>query len=310
MRLTTLLLASLPLWAEAPPALRLVEWERGVAVEPRAHPDRTMFLWFYEWNMFEAMSPGEHTQGNWKLARRVGPDGGSAVVTGSGLRLEMKVVPDGAELSVEVTNLSGHDWPELAAIIPCWNPGQQPGADPTKRAPLNVIFADDGRDKTFFVSGRGLETLDSRAIHFHQQFRPLLDRLSPQGKFVFSNKWPTSEVNAATGILIRESADQAWVTGIGWEDCLSVQGHNPWACMHASVRVGPLKRGEKKTVRGRVYLFPGSRNDCLKRWRQAFPAASRDLSFFLRRLRTLDHLPELEDSHTAMPSTWDRSGGN
>lgn len=36
----------------------------------------------------------------------------------------------------------------------------------------------------------------------------------------------------------------------------------------------------------------------------------RDLSFFLKRLRTLDHLPELESSHTAMSSTWDRSGGN
>jgi hypothetical protein len=36
----------------------------------------------------------------------------------------------------------------------------------------------------------------------------------------------------------------------------------------------------------------------------------RDLSFFLRRLRTVDHMPELEPSHTAMSSTWDRSGGN
>ncbi len=36
----------------------------------------------------------------------------------------------------------------------------------------------------------------------------------------------------------------------------------------------------------------------------------RDLTFFLRRLRILDHLPELESSHTAMSSTWDRAGGN
>jgi len=36
----------------------------------------------------------------------------------------------------------------------------------------------------------------------------------------------------------------------------------------------------------------------------------RDVAYFLKRLRTLDHLPELEDSHTAMASTWDRSGGN
>jgi len=36
----------------------------------------------------------------------------------------------------------------------------------------------------------------------------------------------------------------------------------------------------------------------------------RDLVWFLERMRTVDHLPELEDSHTAMSSTWDRAGGN
>jgi len=36
----------------------------------------------------------------------------------------------------------------------------------------------------------------------------------------------------------------------------------------------------------------------------------RDVSWFLRRLRTVEHLAELEASHTAMASTWDRTGGN
>jgi hypothetical protein len=36
----------------------------------------------------------------------------------------------------------------------------------------------------------------------------------------------------------------------------------------------------------------------------------RDLTWFLQRLRSVDHLPELEDAHTAMSSTWDRAGGN
>ncbi len=44
-------------------------------------------------------------------------------------------------------------------------------------------------------------------------------------------------------------------------------------------------------------------------WAQGQPPV-RDLSFFLHRLRTVDHLPELEASHTAMSSTWDRTGGN
>lgn len=36
----------------------------------------------------------------------------------------------------------------------------------------------------------------------------------------------------------------------------------------------------------------------------------RDLSWFLQRMQSVDHLPELENSHTAMSSTWDRKGGN
>ncbi|MEN8255751.1 MAG: glycoside hydrolase family 172 protein [Verrucomicrobiota bacterium] len=37
---------------------------------------------------------------------------------------------------------------------------------------------------------------------------------------------------------------------------------------------------------------------------------TRDVSWFLKRLRTVDHLPVLEDSHTAMVSTWDKTGAN
>ena len=36
----------------------------------------------------------------------------------------------------------------------------------------------------------------------------------------------------------------------------------------------------------------------------------RDLSWFLQRMRSIEFLPELEDSHTALSSTWDRTGGN
>jgi hypothetical protein len=37
---------------------------------------------------------------------------------------------------------------------------------------------------------------------------------------------------------------------------------------------------------------------------------TRDLTFFLHRLRTLDYMPELEASHTALASTWDTNGLN
>ncbi|MHC4123589.1 MAG: glycoside hydrolase family 172 protein [Planctomycetota bacterium] len=37
-------------------------------------------------------------------------------------------------------------------------------------------------------------------------------------------------------------------------------------------------------------------------------SAVRDIKFFLQRMSSIDHLPELENSHTAMSSTWHRDG--
>lgn len=36
----------------------------------------------------------------------------------------------------------------------------------------------------------------------------------------------------------------------------------------------------------------------------------RDLRWFLQRMHSVEFLPQLEASHTAMASTWDRTGGN
>ena len=47
-------------------------------------------------------------------------------------------------------------------------------------------------------------------------------------------------------------------------------GSHEWKCMHLSVRVGPLKQGQTKTIRGRIYLFKRSKEDCLKQFRKDF----------------------------------------
>ncbi|MBK9170375.1 MAG: hypothetical protein IPM24_23335 [Bryobacterales bacterium] len=250
---------------------RLFEWERGVALQQHGRDDLTMYLWFYEWNLFDARSRGHQSPGTYRTERLVNPGGTSAVIRTAGLELTVDTVADGARLTLKVTNVSGHEWRETAAIIPCWNPGRVPGTNPSSPLPLNADFADPARDRSYFRSAAGITLLDSRAIHFNHWLRPALDRMGPDGVFAFSYKWPTSDVDATAGVLIRESADRTWVTGIGWEDFTSVQGHNPWSCLHASIRVGPLKPGESKTIRGRLFLFPGSRDECLTRFEKEFP---------------------------------------
>ena len=105
------------------------------------------------------------------------------------------------------------------------------------------------------------------------RLREKVDAQAEDGQFVFSQKWPTSPDNAYQGLIVRESTDGEWVAGIAWERFLSAQGHNPWACMHLCVNVGPLAPGESKTIRGRIYLFPGTRDECYDRFRKDFADA-------------------------------------
>jgi hypothetical protein len=247
------------LW-EFPPGVQLNA--AGVSLIHKSNPVLRMYLWMYEWNLFEAVDAGEHTHGYTLQERWVSDDRHKASVSGHDLSFDFTAVSDGAVVSLTVRNGSDHDWPPYAGIIPCFNPGP-----PRVR---NTQFVDDEHARTYFLGPDGLEPFQAREIHFNQALRPLIDKVSPSGQFVFSGKWPTSPRNAVAGLIIRESADGQSVSGIAWEDFVSAQGHNPWKCMHLSVRVGPLKKGASKTIKGRIYLLNGNRNDCLAKYRQDF----------------------------------------
>ncbi len=273
--IAAVLAGNTPLRSQTKP--RLTEWERGVALEAPDWSGMALYYWFYEWNMFEAMSPGQHTSGSFHSARKLNPEGTEATLEHPGLRLSMSAVAGGADLRLQVTNTTGYDWPELAGIIPCWSPGSKEPARTTEtpkffHVPRNTQFVDPERKRTYFLAGDALTPLASREIHFNSDLRVAVDRASDHGQFAFSKKWPTSAANAQAGLLIRESADGQWVTGVAWEDYLSVQGHNPWNCMHACVRVGPLARKQTKTIRGKLYLFRGTKAACLAKFRADFPS--------------------------------------
>ena len=151
---------------------------------------------------------------------------------------------NGADLLLSITNKTERTWPEIAAIIPCFNPGKQPEVSETP------AFFDDDHERTWFLAEEGLVPLIHRDIHYNHTFRSAIDT-----ETVWSDKWPTSPTNATGGILMRESTDRTWIAGIAWADFLSVQGHNPWRCMHQSIRAGALAPGETATICGKIYLF-------------------------------------------------------
>lgn len=254
-------------------AVRLSKWERGIAVTSPKQEDMTVYLWFYEWNMFDAIREGQNTRGTFKNEIYVAEDqsSGSIVSASLGFSLSVRAGADSADLALRITNQSDHDWPELASIIPCFNPG-----------PKQIRNPEFANEATFFFGPEGLQPLVAREIHYNNALRGELDQhahtwtesLDPRSKkgdrFVWSARWPDSEVNAHAGLIVRESTSGKWVTGIAWERFLSAQGHNPWECMHLSINIGPLERGQSREIRGKIYLIEGTKEQLLERYYQDF----------------------------------------
>lgn len=251
--------------------MKLSSWDRGISIHSRTDDSCFAYLWFYEWHLFDAVSEGEHTHGSSSWEWKVSPDGTKAEMTSQWLNLTMNAADDGADLILKITNASEHDWPEVAAIIPCFNPGHE------GIIKANSRFLDEEHDDTYFFGQDGLELIKGqkpREIHFNHSLLPAIlnwDKEREDEDFVFTHKWPTSQKNAHAGVMIRESEDRELVMGIAWDSYISAQGHNPWHCMHLSVRVGPLKQGESRSIRGKIYLFNGTKEDCLNKYRKDFP---------------------------------------
>ncbi|MBT5875130.1 MAG: hypothetical protein HOH43_17055 [Candidatus Latescibacteria bacterium] len=242
----------------------LSNWKRGICFEPTDCPARRMYLWFYEWHLFDAFGPGEHTPGRHNPETQISDDGLNGILSHNGLRLELNSLEDGVALRLIVSNHTSDTWPDVAAIIPCFNPGLAPEAVPTEG------FFDDEHERTWFLGRSSLELLQLRDIHFNYEYRSAVDERAAGGIHPFTEKWPTSDRDAGGGLLVRESVDRKWVAGIAWESYLSLQGHNPWRCMHQSVRIGPLAPGATREINGRIYLFQGDRMSCLDKYALQF----------------------------------------
>jgi len=251
--------------------MRLTNWKRGIKVESRRNKTGFVYLWFYEWHLFDAVRKGEHTHGSWKWEWTVDANGTLAQMNSQWLKMRVKATENGADMTLDITNTTDYDWSDIAAIIPCLNPGS-----PLNRDEQNPIFLDEEYEHTYFLGSDGLELIEGqypREIHFNHKFRTTImsrEKERKDGAFIFSSKWPTSDRDAYAGLMVRESEDKQWVMGIAWESFISAQGHNPWRCMHLSICVGPLEQGEKKTIQGKIYLFKGSKEDCLRYFKMDF----------------------------------------
>jgi hypothetical protein len=84
------------------------------------------------------------------------------------------------------------------------------------------------------------------------------------------NPRPLSSVVPSSGLIGCYSADRKHLMATAWEPYQELfQG--VIVCLHSDFRIGGLKPGESKSIRGKIYLIPADMDALLARYRRDFP---------------------------------------
>lgn len=84
------------------------------------------------------------------------------------------------------------------------------------------------------------------------------------------NPRPLSTLVPSSGLIGCYSADDKWILATAFEPYQELfQG--VFGCIHSDLRIGGLKAGEKKEIRGKIYLIEGDAKRLVARYERDFP---------------------------------------
>lgn len=171
---------------------------------------------------------------------------------------EICAVADGVEFSLVARNPTDK---ESAAhwAQPCIRVG-----DFTERGKEDYI------DKCFiFVDGK-LETFPTKPWASEARYIPGQVWCPAHVDRDDVNPRPLSEIVPSNGLIGCYSADGRWIMATAWEPYQELfQG--VITCIHSDFRIGGLKPGETKKIRGKIYLIGADSDALLKSYRRDFP---------------------------------------
>lgn len=244
-------------------------WGEGIVVSRPGGP--RVFFRFYEYNVFGAVREGGFSMADKQQPHTATCGDGEATVDypDHGVTIDLQAVETGVELSLQVANDSDRDWPAVASLDPCLNPGRD-----RTGVPLVPDLVDGEERYTYYCGDDGLEPLDGQTLHVHEDHYDAVEEMVTGGLLPPTDDlpwtWCDRTETATESVLVRESPDGDVATGIAWEDAVGAQGHNPWHCMHLLARVGPLPAGETTHVGGKIYLEEGPKERVLDRYHSEF----------------------------------------
>jgi hypothetical protein len=191
------------------------------------------------------------------------------------LRLRCKLT-DGVELAHVITAGDEDVDFRLTATNPTKTASQAHWAQPCVRVGTFTGHAGDRGDddaylpKCFIFVDGNLTRLPSQPWATHARYTPG-QVWCPKGVDRNDvNPRPLSDIVPSHGIIGCFSADEKLLLASVWEPYQELfQG--VITCVHSDFRIGGLKPGETKEIRGKLYLMPADVNDLLTRYARDFP---------------------------------------
>jgi hypothetical protein len=87
------------------------------------------------------------------------------------------------------------------------------------------------------------------------------------------NPRPLSPLVPSNGLIGCTSGDEKQIFAVAFEPYQELfQGVA--RCLHSDFRIGGLKPGETKNIKGKIYIVANNLNDLLSRYAQDFPTTS------------------------------------
>jgi hypothetical protein len=199
----------------------------------------------------------------------------SASDDGRELRLRCRLT-DGVEVAHTIVAGEGEVDFRLEAHNPTDQPSQAHWAQPCMRVDRFTGFprtrgaAEDYLPKSFiFVDGQPAR-LPTQPWATEARYTPgqvWCPRNVPREDV---NPRPLSSIVPSSGLIGCYSADEKLILAMAWEPYQELfQG--VISCLHSDFRIGGLKPGETKNVRGKIYLVPADMDALVERYQRDFP---------------------------------------
>ncbi len=269
-----LLLIAARLYLGAGSAALTLSWQHDIlTIAGERLPGKEMKILYLE----AYCRPNSQTT-DWATHTVIGHKTELVSVSADGTQLKLKcVLKDGVVVDHVITARADEVDFSLLAYNPTDNPSEAHWAQPCIRVGEFTGLGDPQNPRTYEYLKKSFVFLDSRL-----SLMPTKD-WATEARYVPGQVWaapgvPRDDVNPrplnrntpSNGLIGCFSADDKLIFATAWEPYQELfQG--VFTCLHSDFRIGGLKPGEKRPIRGKLYFVPNNVPGLLKRYAKDFP---------------------------------------